>query len=550
MRIVTVIFQLAGSLALLMYGMKMLGEGIQKSAGNSLHRFLTVMTSNRFAAVFTGCFITMIIQSSGATTVMVVSFVNAGLITLQQSVGVIFGANIGTTVTAWIVALFGFQFNIAAAAIPVFGIGYLIKYVRKIKKESAGEALMGFGLLFLGLDFLSALSPGADNAAVLNVFQNNGTVSILLGMLGGLLITAIIHSSSAATAVILTLCRNGVLHWEFAAAMVLGCNIGSTIDAVLASMGTKANARRAALVHVLFNVAGSILAFIFFRPLLALVDFITPGTVMQTLPSHVAMLHTLFNVLSTLLFLPFTSQIALLTEKLIKTEPNEIPGEYRLDFISSGIKESVEPHIIRAEKEISDMIMLAIAMFARIREGFSDRTERFISQQMEFIEEREEYADQMQEQLSLYLYKCTELPVTERQRNNLAAMLHIVDEIENITDDCCSIAIHLKRSIEKNMQFDKADMDALQPYVDLVERLLNFVNAHINRPLSPEEMAQAAETENKIDSFRKELKKVARKRLEEGADVKAELLYIDLVRNIEKIGDRAYSISEALTRTK
>ena len=550
MRIVTVIFQLAGSLALLMYGMKMLGEGIQKSAGNSLHRFLAVMTSNRFAAVFTGCLITIIIQSSGATTVMVVSFVNAGLITLQQSVGVIFGANIGTTVTAWIVALFGFQFNIAAAAIPVFGIGYLIKYVRKIKKESAGEALMGFGLLFLGLDFLSALSPGADNAAVLNVFQNNGTVSILLGMLGGLLITAIIHSSSAATAVILTLCRNGVLHWEFAAAMMLGCNIGSTIDAVLASMGTKANARRAALVHVLFNVAGSILAFIFFRPLLALVDFITPGTVMQTLPSHVAMLHTLFNVLSTLLFLPFTSQIALLTEKLIKTEPNEIPGEYRLDFISSGIKESVEPHIIRAEKEISDMIMLAIAMFARIREGFSDRTERFISQQMEFIEEREEYADQMQEQLSLYLYKCTELPVTERQRNNLAAMLHIVDEIENITDDCCSIAIHLKRSIEKNMQFDKADMDALQPYVDLVEQLLNFVNAHINRPLSPEEMAQAAETENKIDSFRKELKKVARKRLEEGADVKAELLYIDLVRNIEKIGDRAYSISEALARTK
>lgn len=226
MRIVTVIFQLAGSLALLMYGMKMLGEGIQKSAGNSLHRFLTVMTSNRFAAVFTGCFITMIIQSSGATTVMVVSFVNAGLITLQQSVGVIFGANIGTTVTAWIVALFGFQFNIAAAAIPVFGVGYLIKYVRKIKKESAGEALMGFGLLFLGLDFLSALSPGADNAAVLNVFQNGGTVSILLGMLGGLLITAIIHSSSAATAVILTLCRNGVLHWEFAAAMVLGCGIG------------------------------------------------------------------------------------------------------------------------------------------------------------------------------------------------------------------------------------------------------------------------------------------------------------------------------------
>lgn len=537
---------------MLLYGMKTLSEGIQKSAGNSLHRFLAIMTNNRFAAVFTGCFITMIIQSSGATTVMVVSFVNAGLITLQQSVGVIFGANIGTTITAWIVALFGFKFNIAVAAIPLFGIGYLIKYIRKIKKESAGEAFMGFGLLFLGLDFLSKLTPSLTekNTVFLSAFQDIGIVSVFLGMFAGLLITVLLHSSSAATAVILTLCHNGVLQWEFSAAMVLGSNIGSTVDAVLASLHTKANARRAALVHVLFNVTGSILALVFFRPLLAAVDFITPGQVMQSLPSHIAMLHTLFNILNTLLFLPFTSQIALLTEKLIKARPNEVPDEYRLEFISSGVKESVEPHIMQAEKEISDMIMMAIVMFTRIREGFSDRSERFIGKHLDFIKEREAYADQMQEQLSHYLYKCMELPVTEQHRNNIAAMLHIVDEIENITDDCYSAAIHLKRSIEKNMKFNKADMDALQPYVDLVEHLLNFVNAHINRPLSPEELQQAADLENKIDEFRKELKKIARKRLEEGADVKTELLYIDMVRNIEKIGDRAYSISEALARTK
>ena len=187
MHIISVIFQLAGSLALLLYGMKTLSEGIQKSAGNSLHRFLAIMTNNRFAAVFTGCFITMIIQSSGATTVMVVSFVNAGLITLQQSVGVIFGANIGTTITAWIVALFGFKFNIAVAAIPLFGIGYLIKYIRKIKKESAGEAFMGFGLLFLGLDFLSKLTPSLTekNTVFLSAFQDIGIVSVFLGMFAG-----------------------------------------------------------------------------------------------------------------------------------------------------------------------------------------------------------------------------------------------------------------------------------------------------------------------------------------------------------------------------
>lgn len=537
---------------MLLYGMKMLSDGIQKSTGDSLHRFFKFMTNNRLAALFTGFFITAIVQSSSAATVMTVSFVNGGLMTLQQSVGVIFGANIGTTITAWIVAIFGFKFNISAFAVPVFGIGYFLRYFRKLRKESIGEALMGFGMLFIGLELLSKGIPpiNADNIAFLNTFPAGSVWSVLIGVFSGLVLTLILHSSSASTAIILTMCHNGLLQWEFAAAMVLGSNIGTTIDTVLASIGTRVNARRAALIHVLFNVLGSVFAIIFFKPLLSAVDFITPGSVTSALTAHIAMLHTLFNTIIALLFLPFTSQIAAFTEKIIKPRPDDVPEDYKLDFISVGAKKSAEYHIIQVEKEISDMIALAIEMFGRIRIGFENRTENFITDHIDFIKSREEYADQMQEQLSKYLYNCMELPITGRQRNNINAMLHIVDEIENITDDCYSTAIHLKRSIEKRMKFDKEDMDRLIPYVDLVEQLLNFVNANINRPLSHERFEQARELEDKIDMFRKNLKKVARKRLEEGAEVKAELLYIDIVRNIEKVGDRAYSISEALAQTK
>lgn len=556
MHILKTAFQLIGSLALLLYGMKMLSEGIQKGTGDSLHRFFKLMTNNRFAALLTGAFITAVIQSSSAATVMTVSFVNGGLMTLQQSVGVIFGANIGTTVTAWIVAIFGFKFNIAAIAVPVFGIGYVLRYFKKIRKESAGEALMGFGMLFIGLGLLANGFPALNvqSIAFLSKLPEGSILSIFIGVFSGLALTVIIHSSSAATAIILTMCHKRLLPWEFAAAMILGSNIGTTIDTVLASIGTRINARRAALVHVLFNVSGSILAIAFFRPLLFAVDFVTPGSVESALTAHIAMLHTLFNTINALLFLPFTKQIAALTEKIITPKLGDIPEDYKLDFIEAGnavgARNSAEYHIMQVEKEISDMISIAVDMFSRIQNGFENRTEHFITEHLDFIKKREEYADQMQEQLSAYLHKCMELPLSARQRNNINAMLHIVDEIENITDDCYSTAIHLKRSIEKRMKFDQKDMARLHPYTDLVEQLLTFVNENINRPLSPAGFKSAQKLEDRIDMFRKNLKKVARKRLEEGADVKTELLYIDMVRGIEKIGDRAYSISEALSKTK
>ena len=551
-RILSIIFQLTGALAFLLYGMKMMSDGIQKSAGKSLHRILGMMTGNRFLAMLTGMFITMIIQSSGATTVMVVSFVNAGLLTLTQSVGIIFGANIGTTITAWIVAFFGFNFKISAVAVPVFGIGYLLSSIKKIRHPAFGEALMGFGLLFLGLDLLSKAIPVLDAGSVgfLSHWTDMGGWSILLGIVAGMIITVLLHSSSASTAIILTMSYNHLLSWEFAAAMVLGSNIGSTIDAVIAAAGTKVNARRAALIHVLFNVTGTVIAAICLHPLLYFVDILVPGPVEENMTFHIAMLHTIFNVLNTAIFLPFTRQIAYLTEIIIKPRQDETPDIYRLDFTETGAKENAAAYIIRAEKEIADMTGVVTRMFDRIEQGFTHRDQSFIDEQMDPLAKDEEYADQMQEQLSNYLIHCSRLPMNEKMHNNVSIMLRIVDDLESMTDDCYSVALLLRRSIEKEMHFAKEDIERLYPYIDLAHRFLSFIKENINKHLTEKELIVARDLEDQIDIFRKNLKKVARKRLENGADVKAELLYIDLVRNIEKIGDRAFSISEALSLTE
>ena len=550
--ILYIFFQLLGALGFLLYGMKLMSDGIQKSAGKSLHRVLGLMTGNRFFAMLTGMFITMLIQSSGATTVMVVSFVNAGLLSLTQSVGIIFGANIGTTITAWIVAFFGFNFKISLMAIPVFGIGYLLTNLKKLKKQNVGEALMGFGLLFLGLDLLSKSIPALDasNVGFLAAWTDMGVISIVIGIIAGMAITVLLHSSSASTAIILTMSHNGLLPWTFAASMVLGSNIGSTIDAVIAAWGTKVNARRAALIHVMFNVTGTVLASIFLHPLLILVDALVPGPVDEHITYHIAMLHTVFNVINTMIFLPFAGQIAALAERIIKPKDDETSEVYKLDFVETGAKENAAAYIIRAEKEIEDMTGVVIRMFDRIAKGFSQRSMEFVETQMGPLTQEEDYADQMQEQLTNYLVRCSQLPMSDKLKNNVSVMLRIVDDLENMTDDCYTMGLLLQRSIEKEMIFAEEDMVRLHPYIDLARRFLDFIRVNINQHLNEEQLSVAQVLEDQIDLMRKNLKKLARKRLESGANVKAELLYIDLVRNVEKIGDRAFSISEALAQTQ
>lgn len=530
-----------------------MSDGIQKSAGESLHRTLNLMTGNRFLAVATGIVVTGIVQSSGATTVMTVSFVNAGLLSLEQAIGVIFGANIGTTVTAWIVSIVGFKFSLSQVAVPAFGIGYFLRFFKKLKKDHLGEAIMGFSLLFLGLGFLSSIMPdiSQENFSVLSVFKDSGPLSVAVGILLGLVLTVILHSSSASTAVMLTMAHSNVIGWEFAAASVLGSNVGSTIDAVLASIGTKLNARRAAAVHVLFNVAGSILALIFFRPFLNLVDFMTlGGPSSENITTRLAIFHTMFNVINTIIAIPFVKQIANFVRFLIKPKDNEEPDKYVLEFQTPSMKENSEAYVLRAEVEILKMSNIVCEMFDLLRRLLTKDKSIPRENIIEKLTGKEDYADQMQEELSSYLIKTSQLSLSEKAEKNVRLMLGIVDDIENITDQIYELGLFINRSIELKMPLDSEDMDKLFPYMGVVNQFIHFVHNHLNKPLAADQLAQAHEMEETIDTMRQNLKTLARRRLEKGANVKAELLYLDIVKNIEKIGDYAFSISRALAETK
>jgi phosphate:Na+ symporter len=552
MQIISTFFRIAGSLGLFLYGMKILSDGIQQTAGSRMQRVLGFMTGTRLSAVLTGLAITAIVQSSSATTVMVVSFVNAGLLTLTQAIGVIMGANIGSTITAWVVSLIGFALNLSALALPAVGIGFVMGVI-KWKHKDLGVVLLGFGLLFLGLDMLTDSMPrlNADAFAFIASFSNLGFVSTLIGTGIGLVITLITHSSGASTAIMLTMAHQGLISYPLAAAMILGANIGTTIDAALASIGTKTVAKQAALVHILFNVIGTLWALAVFHPLLILVDWITPGPLSTGVTTHLAMFHTIFNVANTILFFPFARPFARLVSFLIKDEAPAGRGPYHLEYTSGTIQDTPEFNIFRAEKEIRDMAGIAASMFAAVSgilKNLQDTADKdaAIDAMVKDMKEKEDFADEMQEELTRFLIECTRQQLNYRSERRVSQLLRIIADLEDMTDNCYSISLILERSVKKNQMFKEKEINALIPYVDRVEDFLSYVWGHLGQPLRPEQAAYAAELENQIDKFRNKLRKWGRKRIEAGANVKTELLFIDLVRRIEKLGDYCYSITEAL----
>ncbi len=545
------VLQLAGALCFLLFGMKMMSDGVQKSAGDKLRAALNFMTKNPLIGLLTGCILTMIIQSSGATTVMVVSFVNAALITLEQSIVVIFGANIGTTVTAWIVALFGFNFKLETLAIPIFGAGYILTIIKHRRYEGIGHAVMGFALLFIALGWLSAgISLTGGSLAFLPAIQNLGSLSIPIAAAIGIIATALIHSSSAMTAIVITMAYNRLLTWQFAAAIVIGSNIGSTVDSIMAAIGANVNAKRTALVHVLFNITTAVLVLIFIKPFTTFVDFITPGAVQENIVFHIAMLHTCFNLGGTLLFLPWTNRIGRLTKHIIKEDKHALPSVYRLDFPEVLAHESPATCVITGQKEVQKMADITVGMFDRLQYGFMDRSGRFLTDHYDHLVAEEGYIDQMHIQISNYFLRCKQFDIDETLHNNINVMIQIVSELESISDDCLSIGVYIKRMTEKQFVYPQEDFSRLLPYVELARELLQFIYKNLNKVLNKDQLEFAKEIEEQIDAERSSLKKVARARLEGGANVKAELLYIDLVRQVEKIGDCCFAIAEQLSLTK
>lgn len=547
MNVFSQVISFIGSLCLLLFGMNMLSNGIQKGAGSGLQKLLGKITGNRFYAVLTGIGVTAIIQSSGATTVMVVSFVNAEILTLEQAIGVIFGANIGTTVTAWIVSLFGFSFSISAMAIPMFGFGYILKYFKKFRIHNFAECFMGFALLFMGLGLLKeSLTLGPTASKVFSIINEWGLGGILLGVLTGAIITALIHSSSAMTAIVLTMAAGGTLSWELSAAIVLGSNIGSTVDAVMSSFGASVNARRTAFVHVAFNVTGTIIALLIFRPFLSLIDIIIPLEPSANITTHIAMLHTIFNICATLIFIPFVNQIAMISRKVISETATEKDEHYHLPAILPHSRINADLYSYQIQTEISKMSAKIMEMLDSVCNSFTNPNNA--DEENEHVKYLENYIDEMNAAITGFLQKCSRLPNANRkERQHFSDLIHITDTMENLSDETCSLMHTVKKFVtDEKYRTDSKRSREIMDYIERVRIFFEQVCVYFTIGFSAEERNSGEIIEQRIDETKKELKKESRNRLEAGADVKEELNYMDMVRKIERAGDCVYGILQSL----
>ena len=350
-----------GSLGVFLFGMKVMSEGIQKIAGNRLRDILSYMTQNRFAGVFTGFVTTCLVQSSSATTVMVVSFANAGLLTVTQSIGIIMGANIGTTITGWMIAILGFKFKISSIALPVIGIGLPFIFSKVTKRKNLGEIFVGFGLLFLGLKFLKSSVPDIKNnpevLEFLTSYTDLGILSVFIFIIVGVILTISVQSSSAAMTITITMAFKGWIDFPTAAALVLGENIGTTITAYLASIGANYHAKRTARAHLIFNVFGVVWMLILFSVFTSFIDYLVPGEAAnpENIPVHLSMFHTLFNLINVALLIWFVPQIASLAERMIKPSKDEKFDQYTLEYFSTSVQPVPEIAIIEAKKEVIKM---------------------------------------------------------------------------------------------------------------------------------------------------------------------------------------------------
>ena len=557
MEIVYQILKLLGSLGLFLYGMTLMSGALQKVAGEKMRSILAAMTSNSLKRVLTGLFITAIIQSSSATTVMVVSFVNAGLLSLVQSVGVIMGANIGTTVTAWIISMLGFKFDISVLSIPLIGVGFTLMMFKSKKKKSVGELIIGFSLLFLGLTFLKDSVPDLRaNPEVFEFLQGwtkYGYGSVLIFVLIGTLLTIIMQSSSATMALTLVMSSYGWIPFDMAAAMVLGENIGTTITANIAAAVANVSARRAALAHLVFNIFGVIWVLAFFRPVLSIVAKITisvfgldPFVSSDATLYGVSFLHTLFNITNTLLLVGFTNQIVKLVSYVIKTKDTE--EVFRLKYIQGGVLSTAELSLSQAKSEITDFAKLAKQEFSYAREAMrlcnSDKFDELYAK----IEHYEQITDKVELEIANYLNNVSEGELSEESGRRLQAMYKIISEIESLGDSGYNIARILNRLRVHKKNFSDDVCDKLDHMFDLLDRAFDHMINNLDKGYTKlDGISNAVDSEEQINEYRNLLKEEHLFNLENNKyGYQTGVYYMDIVAECEKAGDYMINVSEAI----
>ncbi|MBL9187096.1 MAG: Na/Pi cotransporter family protein [Opitutaceae bacterium] len=549
------LLSLLGSLGMFLFGMKIMSEALQRLSGERLRAIMRAVASNRFAGVFTGCLVTSIIQSSSATTVMIVSFVNAQLLRLHEAIGLIMGANIGTTTTFWLVSFFGFKFSISAVALPVMGLALPMIFIRRAFWRDLGEFLMGFGLLFLGLMFLKDSVPDIKNnpevLAFIQAYTGSGLGSTLLFLVFGAILTVIVQSSSVAGAITLTMAFKGWIDFPTACAITLGENIGTTITANLAAIGGNVEAKRAARVHFLFNILGVVWAVGLFSQFTGFIDWLMPGdaTAKEHMPLHMAAFHSLFNIFNTALLIWFVPQLARISERMVRAPA---PGEKGRDHV--GYESPLVPHTGELDFAEAERNVVRVGTLGReLLEGFgtifdSDGSDLpALEKRLAELKLLEKESDRRVVTTTQHLLACAAGGVSEATRVRATTHLRVVAELEDICDCGYRLAVLAERKHRKRRVLPPKTRQEIRDFTLLVLQFMEFCNARLMTGVTAADMEPAYQLENQIDAFRKELRRESIQRIQHGADkLKAEMLYIDIVNTLERVGDHALNILQAL----
>ena len=550
MELIINIFSLIGSLALFLFGMKTMSEGLEKFAGDRLRSILAAMTKNRVMGVLTGILITALIQSSSATTVMVVSFVNAGLMTLAQSIGVIMGANIGTTVTAWIISAVGFKVNIAAFAIPLLAVGMPLIFSGKGNRKSIGEFIFGFSFLFMGLSFLqeaaTAMNIGDMVAGMLAHVPQDSFFTIILFVIVGALVTMIVQASAATMAITLMLFGMNIpgFGFEQAAALAMGQNIGTTITAFMASLTANTQARRAALAHMFFNVFGVVAFLIVFYPACDAVSWFVDSVLGGGNDLYkLSTFHTAFNIINTLLLIGFVHQIEMLVCRVLPMKEQD--EDHRLKFISGGLLSTAELSIMEAQKEIQNFAERCHRMFGFVTDLMQTSDEVAFNKTFARIEKYENITDSMEMEIAAYLNKVSEGRLSDASKTQIQKMLRQISELESIGDSVYNLGRTLNRHrLNCHDAFTPEQIQHMQTMMGLVDGALTEMQKRIATPLA--RPTTSYNIEHEINNYRTQLKN------QNMYDVNAGLygyqlgvFYVDFISECEKLGDYVMNVVQA-----
>ena len=567
------ILTLLGALGMFLYGMNLMSSGLQKAAGSKMRNLLTAMTSNPFKGVLTGLGITSVIQSSSATTVMTVGFVNAGLLTLSQAVGVIMGANIGTTVTAWLVSLLGFKADISLFAVPLMAVGFILSLSKRDKRRQISELIIGFSLLFLGLSLMKESVPDLKETPEVLAFIQNWTSygfgSVLIFLVFGTVLTLVLQSSSATMALTLIMVNMGWIPFEMGAAMVLGENIGTTITANIAAAVGNANARRAAMAHTLFNVFGVCWALALFRPFLMLVGTIitwlglpSPMEIVHT--SEVAMtadesmsalygismLHTLFNTFNTIILIWFVPVIVKIVERVLKDKQSDKEDTVKLKFIDAGHLSTAELAIGQARNEVVHFAEISRNGLGYMRQLISAKSDKEFDAMCEKMVKYEEISDRIEYEIAQFLNALPEESISEDTRTEAKRMYKIIGELESLGDSGEAVSRILTRRNSHQQKFSSEQVANIERMIGRVDHAYEVMIENLKaESFEPMSLRLATDCEIEINELRNTLREEEIYRIDRGeGDYRNSVYYLDTVSEIERMGDFIINISQALEK--